>query len=78
MFRIQGLQLHEVLVIQNRMHVGLELNQRLLENATPKICDQKRFAVTIEYVSSDCVGVNARNVFAASPSSNSVFSTVAP
>jgi len=48
------------------------------EKATPKICDQKRFAVTIEYVSSDCVGVNARNVFAASPSSKSVFSTVAP
>jgi len=28
-------------------------NQRLLENAIPKICDQKRLAVTIEYVSSD-------------------------
>ncbi len=64
MFRTQGLQQHESLVIRNRMHVSLMLNlqhdihkpvtgtnnmkkcnQRLLAKATPKICDQKRFAV---------------------------------
>ena len=44
-------------------------NQRLLEKAIPKICDQKQFAVTIEYVSSSCVGSNALKVFAFSPSS---------
>jgi len=53
-------------------------SQRLFEKAIPNICDQNRLAVTIEYVSSACVGLKARNVLAPSPSSNRVFSTVAP
>lgn len=53
-------------------------NQRLFEKATPKICDQNLFAVTIEYVSSAWVGLKALKVLEPSPSSNKVFSTVAP
>ncbi len=50
----------------------------MLAKATPKICDQNRLAVTIEYVSSAWVGLKARKVLLPSPSSKSVFSTVAP